>query len=117
MRPINTHEQLMAAGGGIAIMPVYHGVSRAERTTSNGWSVYRIVNGQQISTDPSAPWYCHGRKTFVFHSGKHSKADALAMAQRWVAEQGWYDGQWTRNRMGDYVPSDTNRRFPLPRVK
>jgi predicted metalloprotease with PDZ domain len=55
----------------------------------------------------------------VFHTFAESgtpaerKRAALDAAKKWVAEQGWYDGKWARNRMHDYVPVHVNKQFPL----
>ena len=113
---INTHDQLLLNGGGVAIVPSYGGT----RTRYfYGWAVYRInKRGSQIVTDPNAHWSDHGKKVFSasLAEGETSverSRNALAAAKKWVAEQGWYDGEWARNRIRDYVPKDVNKRFPI----
>lgn len=111
---INTHDQLVAAGGGVALCPNHVGI----RTTRiYGWHVYRVdAAGVKIVTDPKAAWYDYGRKVFYppadlpFHERQRA---ALAEAQAWVKKQGWYAGEWSRNRMGDFVPADVQKRFPI----
>jgi hypothetical protein len=111
---INTHDQLCLAGGGVAITSSYGG---ARTLYFNGWAIYRIANGKQVVTDPNAHWQDHGKR--VFHTFAESgtpaerKRAALDAAKKWVAEQGWYDGKWARNRMHDYVPVHVNKQFPL----
>jgi hypothetical protein len=112
---VNTHEQLKFAGGGVAIV-VTRGGARTDYV--NGYGVYRLdAGGKVIPTRPGAPWYDYGKKVFLssmlngnFHERQRA---ALAKAQQWVAAQGWYDGEWARNRSGDYVPAEINKRFPL----
>lgn len=110
---INTHQQLTLAGGGVAITLHYSG---ARREYVYGWAVYRVNGkGQQIITDPNVHWADYGKKVFRgeginFHERQRN---ALEQAKKWVAEQGWYTGEWKRNRMRDYVPSEINKRFPL----
>lgn len=106
----NTWGQLVAAGGGV-------GIFFKPRDTGRGGSgaCFRVIrigaDGLEIPTDPKAPWYNHGRKTFLPFGS--SKAESLAAAQAWVKAQGWYDGPWLRNRMGDYLPAEIHTRFPL----
>lgn len=105
---INTYDQLVRAGGGVAILPSYTGT----RTQYfYGWAIWRIgPNGKTIVTDPKAHWQEKGKKVF---SAGLDKMAALETAKTWIKEQGWYDGKWARNRMRDYVPKDVNKRFPL----
>jgi hypothetical protein len=112
---VNTHDQLRKAGGGVAIVPTYTGT----RTQwPYGWGIYRIdANGQHIVTDPKAHWSNYGKKVFSHSNHQGTPAErkraSLEQAKRWVAEQGWYDGEWKCNRMRDYVPAEINKRFPL----
>lgn len=113
---INTYDQLRAAGGGVAILSSYTGT----RTQYfYGWAVWRVgANGKQIVTDPKAHWSDYGKKVFSATGAAGAtpaerSRNALTQAKQWVAEQGWYDGEWTRNRMRDYVPREINKRFPL----
>lgn len=113
---VNTHEQLKLAGGGVAIT-VAKGGARSDFVS--GWHVYRVgADGQKIPTYPDGPWYHHGLKWFCvqrgngrsFHEGLRL---ALEEAKKWVAEQGWYDGEWVGNRQRNYVPKEINKRFPI----
>lgn len=114
---INTYDQLRAAGGGVAIVPSYSGT----RTQYfYGWGILRVNDkGKQVITDPAAHWTDNGKKVFSASFGTEGDTraersrNALAQAKQWVAEQGWYNGEWTRNRMRDYVPKEINKRFPL----
>lgn len=117
---INTHDQLVAAGGGVAI------VSSSSPGTNqyvDGVLVYRIVNGRAVSTDTEAAWYHYGRKHFSsgFATGRAAKSAAFIRAaeeaQKWVSKQGWYSGPWVRNAMRDYVPEEIQSRFPIVRAK
>lgn len=117
-RIINTHDQLVAAGGGVAIVGAY---GPGRDSGSDGVLVYRVVNGRAVVTDSDAVWYFYGRKHFsaAFAAGRTARAEAQAQAaktaQTWVREQGWYAGIWVRNAMRDYVPEDVQRRFPIVR--
>lgn len=111
----NTHDQLIAAGGGVAIIKSYDPYTNR----IDGWRLYRLdANGKELHTGPYTLGYHHGRKWFLadrrrpFHTRQQY---AFECAARWVATQGWYGGAWKRNRMGDYVPADVQRRFPLRR--
>lgn len=110
---INTHDQLRAAGGGVAIVPA----SLPGRSPYQyGWAVYRVnAEGKGLVTDKDAAWYEYGKKVFSDLRSEGGRMGALAAAKAWVAEQGWYDGPWTRNRMRDYVPTEMNKQFPLRR--
>lgn len=115
---INTHDQLRKAGGGIAITVATGGI---RQTYVNGWYVYRLgPDLRPIPTNPDAPWYDHGKKWFGNSSAEgktfhERQRNALETAKRWVAEQGWYDGEWVGNRDRCYVPKDINKRFPIRR--
>jgi len=117
-RVVNTHDQLIAMGGGVAIV-VSHGGARTDYV--DGFLVYRVVGGRAVVTDPDTAWYHHGRKWFsnsAYRNEGHHKAQAKAAldAQRWVREQGWYDGPWVRNGQRDWVPDEVNRLFPIRRT-
>lgn len=116
---VNTHEQLVAAGGGVAITRSY---THGRTVYFYGWAIYRVVNGKQVATNPKAAWYDYGKKVFsATGAGGDTPAErsrnALEAAKQWVAEQGWYDGEWARNQSRDYVPKDINKRFPLRKDK
>jgi hypothetical protein len=116
---VNTHDQLLLSGGGVAIVQSYGGT----RTKyPNGWGIYRINRtGQKLVTDAKAHWQDFGKKIFYFidYTGTTHERKRLALeaAKKWVAEQGWYDGVWARNRMFDYVPQLVNRNFPIKEWK
>ena len=112
---VNTYDQLVASGGGVAIIPNYTGT----RTQYfYGWAVWRVnAKGQSIVTDPKAHWQDHGKRVFSASGHKGTSTQrrkaALEAAKQWVADQGWYSGEWARNRMHDYVPREVNKKFPL----
>jgi len=111
MKIINTHDQLVAAGGGVAITRAYT-PSRERRVC--GWAVYRVnAAGEKLATDPKAAWYDHGCKTFL----KFGRGDALADAKEWVAETYGEGGPWKRNSWGDYVAAPIAKAFPLAQRK
>lgn len=106
---INTHDQLVAAGGGIAICPAYSGAREMHR---NGWNVYRVgEKGDRIATDPNAHWTDHGEKRFS--EVEQTREQALEAAKRWVADTYGEHGPWKRNRMYDYVPERIAKAHPL----
>lgn len=106
---INTHDQLTAAGGGVAIMPAYSGARTRHR---DGWSVYRAnASGEQVITDPNAHWSDHKRKRFSEFTA--TRAEALEAAKAWVLATYGEAGPWKRNRMGDYVPERIAKAHPL----
>lgn len=112
---INTYEQLVAAGGGIAITPARIG---AREQYIYGWNIYRVnAQGQKLVTDKNAAWYQHGKKWIAPPDGVHghhkAQAAALELAKAWVAETYGELGPWKRNRMRDYVPERINKQFPL----
>ena len=112
MRLINTHDQLVAAGGGVAIMPSY---TQGRGSARVGWGIYRVdAAGKQIVTDSEAPWYNYGRK--VFYSRTRSHDESLEEAKAWVAERCNEPGPWHRNHMRDYVPERIAKQFPIRRT-
>ena len=115
---INTHDQLRALGGGVAIVVSYGG---GRDTHVDGWCVYRVdARGQRLVTDKDAAWYRNSLKWFPLDSGlglsfAERRTRAAEAAKAWVAKQGWYGGEWKRNAVGDYVPIEAQRRFPIKR--
>ncbi len=112
---VNTHQQLVAAGGGIAIV-THRGGARSDYVA--GWGVYRVgPDGKKIDTNPNAPWYDYGKKVFLnssFSGSFHERSRAaLERAKQWITEQGWHKGNWKRNRMRDYVPAEIDLKFPI----
>jgi hypothetical protein len=120
VRLINTFDQLKAAGGGVALV-VSMGGSRD--TYVDGWLVLRLnARGESLVTDKDAAWYHHKRKHFSMPLGRdvpfaERRRLAFEEARAWVAEQGWYTGEWKRNAIGDFVPADVQKRFPIKRRK
>jgi hypothetical protein len=109
-RVINTHDQLVRSGGGIAIVPA---MMPGRRPHQNGWGVYRVnADGKQLITDKKAAWYDHCRKTFSEFGC--SREDALKEAQEWVKATYGEEGPWVRNRQKDWVPERVNSAFPIP---
>jgi hypothetical protein len=108
----NTHYQLRAAGGGFAI--TWHS-KRPRSPIGAYWAVIRYMKDQngvlrQYKTDPQAPWYHHGCKVF---GGFQSKTEALAEAKQWCEDNYAFTGKWARNKQGDYLPVDINKKFPI----
>jgi hypothetical protein len=107
---INTHDQLTAAQGGIAI--VRH---PARSVMPRRWVVYRVdARGVEVMTDtsPDCAWYNYNRKTFIYR-GRDDVIERRLDAQDWIAANLGEPGPWTRNRMGDYVPVRINQSHPI----
>jgi hypothetical protein len=113
---INTYDQLLAARKhglpDVAIRPRYLNGGRS--TWRDGWKVYRpnynigteknpfdLDYGCKVFADPRGPW-------------KESRARSLQAAKDWTAAR-YKIQSFSRNRMGDYVSSDANKKFPLPK--
>jgi hypothetical protein len=115
-RAYNTHDQLVLAGGGIAITPMH---TPGRSSGFYGWGEYRVgVGGKQISTDPDGPWYTHGKKVFgkmaaPGETPQERTAAALQAAKDWVAEKYGEPGPWKRNRHRAYVPARINDAHPM----
>lgn len=109
MRICNTHDQLHAAGGGVAIT----------RQAGSGWCIYRLdEKGSAVPTDPEGPWYNGGMKTFLSIGAGPMKARrdaALAKAIAWVAKTYGETGPWVGNRLGDKVPERIAKAYPIRR--
>lgn len=127
---INTHDQLIRwkeAGmhkRPVAIM-VYH-ASFGRSNHRDGWCVY---SPWAKTSDTVEPWYHHGDKHFNRflvkaadlpdaltrrQIGPARDKAALVLAMQW-ADHKYGPFDWVRNRMGDYVPAELNKAFPLPR--
>ena len=118
LRVLNTHGQLVAAGGGVAIITSYGGT---RDSFVDGWEIYVVeANGKARPTDEDAAWYHYGRKHVSmrtvgnFHERRR---EALEKAKAWVAIQLGEDGPWSRNAIGDFVPSRVQKQFPIKREK
>jgi hypothetical protein len=110
-RIINTHDQLTAAGGGVAITKAY---TAGRESSSCGWAVYRVnKDGNQVITDPQSHWSHHGKKVFFWM--RPGKMVALNEAKAWILEKYGEAGPWKRNPRLDYVPERINKAFPLPK--
>lgn len=112
---VNTYDQLVAVGGGIAICKRWGGIR--DRHIA-GWVILRVnAKGLQIVTDPEAAWYDNNYKVFAnsLHKGTFFQKQSLAFdeAAKWVAEKYGEVGPWKRNRMGDFVSERINKQFPL----
>lgn len=111
---VNTHDQLVLAGGGVAIMKAYAGM-RDMRPWA--WKVYRVdAHGEVLPTGTDGykvfSWFIAGRPK------QEVRAERLQETKDYIAEKFGYSGKWVRNWMGDYVPEDIHKRFPLrPRPK
>lgn len=106
---VNTWDQLVNSGGGIAIVPAR---MPGRQSHQNGWAVFRVnEKGQQLVTDKKAAWFNHGKMTFSEFTT--SRAAALLEAQAWIKERYGIDGPWVRNRQRDYVLATVNQQYPL----
>ena len=109
---INTHDQLCAFGGDrIAILFSAQISGRACRSAN--YSVYRVVDGKELITDPKAHWRDYGHKAFDVCGGRETKPAVLAEAIAW-ANAKYGEREFVRNRVGDYVEREVNERFPIP---
>ena len=111
---INTWDQLMAAiADRISATPVAIGSAVLPYDDKqSGWYVWSPVK----PTDPTSAWYHCGCKYFsIFaHASTRSqrKAAALVEAMKW-ADDNYGPFEWAKNKMGDYIPADINKAFPL----
>lgn len=110
---INTFDQMKACGGDhVAIS--YHS-PEPSRVEPAKVVVWRIVNGQEIKTDPNAHWTDDGCKTFlVRHPLREGKKFAIAKAVAWAKKMFRIRDEFVRNRIGDYVEKSVNENFPIP---
>ena len=116
---MNTYDQLCAAGGGIAIIVSYGG---ARDRFVDGWEIYVVdAKGKELLTDKDAAWYRHGRKHVSMHTtggNFHERLrEALEQAKAWVSMQLGENGPWSRNAVGDFVPTRVQKQFPINRRK
>lgn len=84
-RPVNTWQQLAAAGGGVMIT---RPGNPGRNAGTSAWAVIRVTaEGREVLTEPDCKaWYRHGRRWF--HDMTLGGRDAsLAAAQAWVAER------------------------------
>jgi hypothetical protein len=80
---------------------VYVGWNAYESRGAGG--AYWFVQHTEHQTDPKAPWYYHGRKTFTPFGV--SKEEAMELALAWASLR-YGIKRWQRNRMGDFVDAD-----------
>jgi hypothetical protein len=108
---INTYDQLVAAGGGVAICYRAQGDHRS--CESPRWRIMRVKGGREIVTDPRAHWMDYGAKAFYTYG--QDRMGVLEVAKEWAAKHLKEPGPWVRNRMRDYVPERINKQFPIPK--
>lgn len=111
---VNTHDQLVAAGGGIAIL--YR--ARGSRPSSvPGWLVLRVdARGVEVATDSRAHFSSYGKKLFIAGASDTRQA-ALQKALDWVQQTYGEAGPWVMNAVRDYVPERIQKQFPIPKRK
>ena len=109
----NTHDQLVAAGGGIAI--TYQGYGGSRSMQYPAWHIYRVnAAGVKIVTDSKAHWMDYGQKRFSVDN-RDDKKVKFEQAAQWVKDTYGEEGPWKRNRMGDMVPERIQTQFPIKR--
>lgn len=109
-RIINAWDQCNAAGGDRIVISYY---ARSGRDVlPSRWVVFRYIAGVTVPTDPGAPWYNAGCKTFI--PAGRSRKEGLDQAIAWVKEA-YGKSEFVRNRMGDYAEKEVNDKFPIPR--
>ena len=132
-RLINTHDQLRAAVASglldqqhaLAIAPSYS-AGAGNDGPQNGWLLF----SPYFDTDPTASWYHHGQLWFGYPEtgpallaavpvAKVRKAQKELSLQAAVAHarQVYSLPEWSRNRLGDYVPAQVESTFPIPAYK
>lgn len=114
MRPIiNTFDQMEACGGDHVAVS-YHSPS-PETVEAAKVTVWRVVNGQEIKTDPNSHWADYGCKTFlVRHPLRENKKIVIAKAIAWAKKTFRIRDEFVRNRIGAYVEKSVNEKFPIP---
>jgi hypothetical protein len=88
--PVNTWEQVGPGGVFVSYSPTQHRGSYAKTQV--------IQVGRK--TDPKAPWYDNGNKSFV-----GQRKESLQPALDWASAQ-FGIKRWRRNSMGDYIDAD-----------
>lgn len=93
----------------------YRGWGDARSLEVPKFQVLRIIDGRQVKTDPKAAWYDHGCKTFYVGHSKinKNKPKVLEEAKLWVADNLGGPRLFIRNRLGDYVETFVNRKYPI----
>lgn len=110
---VNTHQQLTTA--------VNQGVIKKEesvyvmcrpyehrRCITSAW----IIGSPLFKTDPQAHWSDYGHATVSYGNREDKKVkfqEAIKIAQK------YYNGEFVRNRIGDYVPKIVNDKLPIPK--
>ena len=103
--PVNTYDQLVKAGYGVAISPRHIGI---RETSVFGFEVWKATERgverfkHEFDVDMSLP----------FHE---RQAKALTAAQKWCERVLGIKGPWARNHMGDVIPASIHKAFPLRR--
>lgn len=111
-RIVNTWDQMRHFGGDrVAIC--YNCQDTGRGGSPAKWVVLRLVDGQEAPTNPGAPWYDWKRKVFILMSGRAQKKPKLQAAIAWVAQH-YGERAFVRNRLGDYVETEVNAKFPIP---
>lgn len=115
-RLINTHDQLKAAHAAgrdqRSCVAIGYAVNGGRSVLPAWWKVWSPF----FETNPDSAWYEYGGKTFTMGTGethKERKAAALKTAQEWAVQFGVIE--WAKNRAGNYVPAEVQKRFPLPK--
>lgn len=113
MAIINTWDQLNEAARA-GTLPKEKCVAVSYSRRAEGRLGYADCNKSLVwspffEVDPKAHWGDQGRKAFV-----GDRAVSLEPAKAWAAER-FGVKEWARNRLGDYVPAEVNRRHPIPR--
>lgn len=110
-RLINTYDQLKAAVElGVISRSKAVSISYHPRPTGRMGMAQiskSVVYSPFFKTDPNAPWYDYGNKTF---SGKRS--ESFEKAKEWASET-YGIKEWKANRMRCHVPAEVQDKFPL----
>lgn len=87
--------------------------------TSRGGNGMRVqVVGLGFATDPAAPWYEHGCKTFYPRNIKE-KSRAVLAAQAWASLQGYVAAytEWERDPYSGWHPKGTMKKVLQAKIK
>ena len=83
-------------------------ISYSNDTARGGNGMCVKVVGIGFKTDPAAPWYQYGSKTFHPYNGK-DKASKILAAQAWAMQQGYVPPytEWERDPFNGWHPKGT----------